>query len=225
MRRGLMGPIGLAGLLVTGCTAGPIEPPDWVPAEIGTLHISVVGGERSWASLGTGWVAPAGDGSGTPTAFNVPSTGIVALNLAAGAYDVRYAAPVGYRATGSSAEPTRVSVATGAQAFLAFQLLPVTSISIVVNGLSAARTGSGGVVTIVRTDVTPNVTVVVPVREDGLAFVAVMEAPPGSYSVSYRPPARFELHTGDPNPKTGVLTDGRMTHFSFRVVPTGKGPS
>jgi hypothetical protein len=187
------------------------------------LNINVIGGQRPWAELGSGWVEPAGGGSGTPTAFTVPSTGIVALKLAVGAYDVRYAPPVGYRANVPSGEPVRVMVAAGAPASLAFQLRPVTGYVIVVNGLSGANPGSGGVVTIVRTDVTPNITTVVQVREDGQVFESVVEAQPGSYSVSYRPPARFELQADDPNPKTGVLTDGRTTYFFFRVVPAGGG--
>ncbi len=223
MRRRLMRPIWLAGLLVSGCSAGPIETPEPPPPRVGTLSISVVGGQRPWTPLGSGWVEPAGAGAGAATAFTVPATGVVAVKLAVGDYDVRYAPPVGYRANVSAGEPTRVVVAAEAPASLAFQLRPVTGLSIVVNGLSPANPGSGGVVTIVRTDVTPNITTVVPVREDGLVFEAVLEAQPGSYVVSYRPPAHFELQAGDPNPKIGILTDGRTTFFFFRVVPVDGG--
>lgn len=220
MLRRMMGPIGLAGLLASGCAAGPIEPPDSAPAGIGTLNINVIGGQGPWTPWGSGWVERVGDGGGAATAFTVPSTGTVALKLAVGTYDVRYAPPAGYLANVSAGEPTRVVVTTGAPAAAAFQLRAVTGLSIVVDGLSAANPGSGGVVTLVRTDTTPNITTVVQIREDGLVYETVVEAEPGSYSVSYRPPAYFKLVAGAPNPQTGVLAEGRTTYFFFPVEPS-----
>ncbi len=216
MLRRLIGPIGLGGLLASGCGAGPIEPPNRPPAGIGTLNINVVGGQSPWQPWGSGWVLRVGDGSGAAT-FTVPPIGTVALTLATGTYDVWFAPPVGYRANLTAGVPTRVIVATGVPAAVAYQLSVVTSLSISVSGLSVADAGSGGVVTIVRTDVTPSITTVVQVREDGRVFETVIEAPPGAYSVSYRPPVHFELQADTPNPQTGFLTDGQTTRFFFRV--------
>jgi hypothetical protein len=184
----------------------------------GALHV-VVSGLAGAPS--TGQISVTGPQGVQPLPLSLITGGQATGDLSgltAGAYTVTLSPPTGFEVTGSSAT-SAVSIAPGGTANVSFavQVTP-GSVDVAVSGLSGAA--SGGSVSVVRQDapgtaVTQNLSVPI----NGVSASSVPGLSPGSYQITYTPPAGFSVTSAVTSTVSVATGQAAATAFTVAANP------
>jgi hypothetical protein len=205
----------VTGLVVTaGGTVSASFTVIAAPPTTGTIQVTVTG---ITGTSGGSAVAQRTDAAGSPINITVNAAGSgSASNVPPGTYSVTYTAPTGF--TISTTNPvTGIVVTAGNSSPAAFTVVavPPGSAQISVTGLTGA-TGGGSVAVRLTNNTGPTYSGNLPAPDgSGASAVAVPSIPPGSFNVTYTPPAGFQLASGQTNPQVVVITSGNTSNASF----------
>ena len=211
-RRAFVRFMGLALLAVSTVVGACSDPID--NERNGIVHISINGLQAGSENAGRVIIT----GEGIEEIDEVIPAALTELELSvnAGTYHVTYEPPSGYAmasipnnendfdviiVAGETTEVTRtIVVATG-------------TLNIAVTGL-AAGAATGGNASVLRTDLAGQTPVVVPVATNGTASTSVV---PGTYQVTYAPPAGHALASGETGVESHTIATGGSATATFAV--------
>ena len=196
-------------------------------AVVGTVQITVSG--LSGAVGGTATLQRT-DVAAPPRFLPVSAAGTASnSSVAAGTYSVSYTAPPGFIDVSAANPANGVVVTAGATAAVGFAVaIAPGSIHVEVAGLAGAS--SGGRITAIQISTGATSVVDLSAPTSGLTTADLPDVPSGSYSLTYTPPAGFELTELSPAsrsitvPPAGVANvnfDGRPIPGSLGVTVTG----
>jgi hypothetical protein len=158
-------------------------------------------------------------GTGVDVTVNIPESGIAEHDVPVGAFRVVYSPPPGFVLAQGQTSQRDVTVAPGATVQTAFLVVATTgSIRITVTGL-ATGAANGGSAQVQRTDIPGQGAVTVPIS---LAGTGTLEVSPGTYQVTFTPPAGHALAAGQTAVQSVTVGSGSEAsiNYALTVVPT-----
>ena len=155
-----------------------------------------------------------------PIIVNLPASGSVQTQLFTGSFHVVYTPPSGYQVVGANVFDVVIAAnATSSLSVSVIVLVAQGTLRIVVTGLTAAPV-DGGTASILRTDVSGQSPIAVPVpKASGQVDTAVAA---GAYTVTYTPPIGFTIDPGTSNPQNIAVASGAIAQASYGLsAPAG----
>jgi hypothetical protein len=189
-----------------------------IPA-VGTLDVSVSGFPAGAGNRGTAAILRTDVAGQQPTTLNI-SAPTTSASLVPGTYRITYFAPSGYELTPGQNNPQTVAVGTGATATASFNVAAVEGTGTLSISVTGFGSGSNlGTAVILRTDIPGQSGTTINITDAPENLMVV----PGSYRVTYTPPAGYALAPGQTNPRNVVVTADATTTAAFDVqtLPTG----
>ncbi|MGH7676973.1 MAG: MSCRAMM family protein [Gemmatimonadaceae bacterium] len=182
------------------------------PATPGTIRLILTGLHPSATSGGTATATPIGGGQ--IVTVNIPASGDQSQLVPSGTYNVSYNPPFNHSLAPGTTVPSQVTIVPGETTTIEIALVSVGSISVTVTGLVGGPP-NGGTATAQRTDAAGSP---IPINIGANGAGSVSGIPNGVYSVTYAPPAGFNVTTT--NPVTGITVGpGTSGSASFTVAP------
>ena len=140
----------------------------------------------------------------------------IEISVEAGTYHVTYEPPSGYAMASipNNENDFDVTVVAGETTEISRTIEVATgTLNISVTGLSAGA-ATGGSASVLRTDLSGQTPVVVPVATNGSATTSVV---PGTYEVTYTPPAGHTLASGETGVESHTIASGGSATATFAV--------
>jgi hypothetical protein len=196
------------GLLVASALAGCGDTQD--PEQLGFVQVQINGLAPGATSFGTAVIGQ--PGASDQQIILPASSGTVPLP--AGTYSVVYQPPVGYQMAPGNTNARDVVVIAGETGSVEFAVVVATgTISITVAGLTAGAP-SGGSALCTRTDLAGTSFTLV-VSSGGSASGSAV---PGDYSITYSPPAGYQLASGSAATVSRTVNTGATANAVFTVT-------
>ena len=186
----------------------------------GTLSLKVNGLPGGLPDAGTATLTRTDVAGKPPLIVKLPASGSVQTQVVTGSFRAVYTPPSGYQVVGANVFDMVVTADTVSSLSInVIALIAQGTLRIVVTGLTAAPV-DGGTASILRTDVTGQSPITVPVpKATGQVDTAVAA---GSYTVTYTPPIGFTLNALVSNPQNLTVAAGAIAQTSFGLTaPAG----
>lgn len=159
-----------------------------------------------------------------PIDVTVPTGAIGEASVTTGTYHVDYTPPTGYHVVGSASFDVVVEVGETTDVTVVCEVdgvgpPPDGTLRVTVTGVDAGA-GGGGSASLLRTDIAGQSPLVVNIPVAGTLNTLL---PPGTYQVTYTPPANHTVNGGVTNPATASVTSSTTTTVTFAVTFTNPG--
>ena len=196
-----------AATQIVGCGTESITGPQ------GTIDLTINGLDPAATSGGSVIATPTA--GGTPVNITIPPLGHQTALAPAGDYTVLYTPPANHALGPGQQNPRTITITAGQTTAVTVDLVSSGTIQVTVTGLTGSPP-DGGTAVAQRTDVSATpVNINISAAGSGSASV-----PTGTYTVTYSPPAGFNVNGGVTNPVTGlVVTLSAPAGVSFAVSP------
>lgn len=208
-RHGLLASLVIAVSAVAGsCGDGTIDPDE--PA--GTISVSIDGITTVVQSAGTALIT--GTGLDEPLDVLLPPVVTGDYDVPVGTYHVVYGPPAGYTIEPGSSNEIDVIVTEDDTTVVSFTVVQASgTLQIGIDGLDASSVG-GGSAQVLRTDIGGQTPLAVAIPAAGNATTSLV---PGTYSVTYTPPANHSLIQGEVAVKNVVVEADEVSAVSYEV--------